>query len=312
MVGRWTSSCVHAARHSVVARASSKAQQKRQDQDPAHPQPRAVLKRAAARSANQQKYLDALEDADAKVVVAHGPAGTGKTRLAVSVGLRKLLMREDGVQKLILVRPTIAVEEEQHGFLPGTLADKIRPWLIPVLDAAAEYVSVSSSTTSSSTTSSSTTSSSDVRRGNELVTSLMKESLIEFAPFSHMRGRTFSNSWIVCDEAQNCTSTQLLLLLTRLGENSKAVVNGDLQQTDLQQHIEALRQGKVTGLQDLIARIERQARARGPGELSADSALYSCRSALRSVELSASDVQRSRVVQEVLALYNDNDDPCVR
>ena len=208
----------------------------------------------AAKSANQAAYINMLESAASSVVVAHGPAGTGKTKLAVEVGLWKLMRRD--VDKLVLTRPAVPVDDEQHGFLPGSLNDKMRPWLLPVMDA--------------------------VEDAGLALSSLILAGRIEIAPLAYMRGRTFKRSWIIVDEAQNCTSGQMLMLLTRIGENSKIVVNGDVTQHDRESD----------GLTDLVQRIE--------------AAPPSLRTNIDLVELTAEDVQRSAVVKDVLRLYETN------
>ncbi len=190
-----------------------------------------------------------LEERDPSVVVAHGPAGTGKTKLAVEVGLWKLLQRD--VDKLVLTRPAVPVDDEQHGFLPGSLNDKMRPWLMPVMDA--------------------------VEDAGLTLSSLILEGRIEIAPLAFMRGRTFKKSWVIVDEAQNCTSGQMLMLLTRIGEGSKIIVNGDVTQHDRESD----------GLSDLINRLA-----------------HNSSTNIDHIALSAADVQRSAVVTDVLRLYS--------
>jgi phosphate starvation-inducible PhoH-like protein len=214
-----------------------------------------------AKSNNQATYIKMLEEQDPSVVVAHGPAGTGKTKLAVEVGLWKLLQRD--VDKLVLTRPAVPVDDEQHGFIPGSLNDKMRPWLMPVMDA--------------------------VEDAGLTLSSLILEGRIEIAPLAFMRGRTFKRSWIIVDEAQNCTSGQMLMLLTRIGEGSKIVVNGDVTQHDRDSN----------GLSDLIRRIDSQVDDQAIPQIP----LKKKSVHIDQIALCATDVQRSAVVADVLRLY---------
>jgi phosphate starvation-inducible PhoH-like protein len=139
-------------------------------------------------------------------VVVQGPAGTGKTRVATAVGLERLLDGE--FERMIVTRPVVPADED-IGYLPGTLNDKMMPWLHPITDAMRDAG----------------LSAADVDR-------LFERGTVEVAPLAFMRGRTFANSWIVADEAQNCTTNQLLMLMTRIGLGSKMVVAGDVMQHD--------------------------------------------------------------------------------
>jgi phosphate starvation-inducible protein PhoH len=158
-----------------------------------------------ARSANQQVYLDKLQDDAKSIVFAIGPAGTGKTMLAVQVGIK--LFQEGLVDKIIVTRPAVSVDEDL-GFLPGTLNEKMAPWTRPIFDVLGEYYQTK-----------------DIAR-------MLEDGTIEISPLAYMRGRTFKNAYIVADEMQNATVNQMKMLLTRLGEGSKMVVTGDLAQAD--------------------------------------------------------------------------------
>lgn len=157
-------------------------------------------------SENQKEYLRSL--AQPCQTFSIGPAGTGKTFLAASYGLRSLLRGE--FDKIIITRPAVSCGDEEHGFLPGTLEEKLAPWVAPVQEVIKSYLS------------------------KDRAEKMVKNEEIEFVPFTHIRGRTFNNSFIILDEAQNCTVAQMKTFLTRVGNNSKLVVNGDLQQVDLQ------------------------------------------------------------------------------
>ncbi|MGC9969886.1 MAG: PhoH family protein [Bryobacteraceae bacterium] len=153
---------------------------------------------------NQRRYLEAIERND--LVIGVGPAGTGKTYLAVAMGISALLSKR--VSRIILTRPAVEAGE-RLGFLPGTLQEKVDPYLRPLYDALFDMLEM------------------------EKVEKLLERSIIEVAPIAFMRGRTLNDSFIIVDEAQNSTSEQMKMVLTRQGFNSKMVVNGDVTQIDL-------------------------------------------------------------------------------
>ena len=161
-------------------------------------------KSVIARSDKQSEYIKALKDND--VVMAIGPAGTGKSFLAVSVAIT--LLMEKKVERVILSRPAVEAGEKL-GFLPGDMKEKVDPYLRPLYDALYELF------------------------GFEKIQKKIESGEIEIAPLAFMRGRTLKNSYAILDEAQNATSTQIKMFLTRIGENSKLVVNGDPSQIDL-------------------------------------------------------------------------------
>jgi phosphate starvation-inducible PhoH-like protein len=209
---------------------------------------RASGKWPTARTEAQQRYLDLLRTKD--LVFSSGPAGTGKTYLAVAAAVRSL--REGSCKRLVLTRP--AVEAGEHlGFLPGDLEDKIDPYLRPLFDALNDLMSPAAT-----------------RRMREL-------DIIEVAPLAFMRGRTFNDSFVILDEAQNATRVQMKMFLTRLGERTKAVVTGDVSQTDLP--------GTKSGLKDAIRRLSN---IEGVG----------------AVEFAAQDVQRSSLVARIVQAYD--------
>ena len=157
------------------------------------------------RNNNQAIYLQKLQDESKNIVFAIGPAGTGKTLLAVQNGIRQF--QEGKVDKIIVTRPAVSVDEDL-GFLPGTLNEKMAPWTRPIFDVLGEYYS------------------------QKDVETMLYENVIEISPLAYMRGRTFKNAYIIADEMQNATQNQMKMLLTRLGEGSKMVVTGDLAQAD--------------------------------------------------------------------------------
>ncbi len=156
------------------------------------------------RSVNQRLYVEAIEASD--MTFGIGPAGTGKTYLAVAMGAAALLAKK--VSRIILVRPAVEAGE-RLGFLPGSLQEKIDPYLRPLYDALYDLLEP------------------------ERVDKMIEKNIIEMAPLAFMRGRTLNDAFIIMDEAQNTTSEQMKMFLTRLGSNSKAVITGDVTQIDL-------------------------------------------------------------------------------
>lgn len=154
----------------------------------------------------QENFLDLLENPKKLIIFATGPAGTGKTMFAVLAGLRAYQQGE--CSRIIITRPAVGVDDEQHGFLPGDLNAKMAPWTRPIIDYIGEYY-----------------------RPQD-INAMLEDQLIEISPLAYMRGRTFKNAWIIADEMQNATPNQMKMLLTRLGEGSKLIVTGDTQQTD--------------------------------------------------------------------------------
>jgi phosphate starvation-inducible PhoH-like protein len=156
------------------------------------------------RSITQKEYVDAIHDYD--VIFAIGPAGTGKTYLAIAMALAAL--KRKSIERIFISRPVVEAGENL-GFLPGDLQEKIDPYLRPIFDALRDML------------------------GQERIQRLIDSGTIEIAPLAYMRGRTLNNSFAILDEAQNCTIGQMKMFLTRLGANAKAVVTGDITQIDL-------------------------------------------------------------------------------
>ena len=163
-----------------------------------------VKRMVQPRSPNQRKYVEAIEQND--MTFGLGPAGTGKTYLAVAMAVSALMGKR--VSRIILVRPAVEAGE-RLGFLPGSLQEKVDPYLRPLYDALYDLLD------------------------QEKVDKLLERNVIEVAPLAFMRGRTLSDAFIIMDEAQNTTTEQMKMFVTRLGNNSKAVITGDLTQTDL-------------------------------------------------------------------------------
>jgi phosphate starvation-inducible PhoH-like protein len=205
------------------------------------------------KSENQREYVAHLSSDATKIVVAVGPAGTGKTLFACNQAVEQL--RQSAIEKLIITRPLVAVEEE-IGFLPGNLIMKMDPWTRPIFDILLEYYA------------------------QKDIDAMLRSGTIEIAPLAYMRGRTFKKAWIVADEMQNSSPSQMLMLMTRLGEGSKLVITGDMKQSDRMHD---------NGLRDLTNKIQQHRNGTIEG--------------IGYVELEVTDVERSPIVRRVLELY---------
>jgi phosphate starvation-inducible PhoH-like protein len=226
------------------------------DDDEAPPRPSDVLgdnllsargKKIAPKTFGQKRYVDAIRRST--VTFAIGPAGTGKTYLAVAVAVRALQERQ--ISRIILTRPAVEAGE-RLGFLPGTLYEKIDPYMRPLYDALYEMT------------------------GPDTLPRLMERGIVEVAPLAFMRGRTLNDAFIILDEAQNTTPEQMKMFLTRLGFGSKAVVNGDATQVDLQG---------------------------GPSGLSVVEEILTDIEGISFVHLGGKDVVRHQIVQEIVEAY---------
>ena len=174
------------------------------------------------RNFRQRRLLAALRNEDNAIVFATGPAGTGKTLLATLYAIQSL--QEKTIRKIVIARPAVSVEE-QHGFLPGDINDKMMPWLLPILDIFEEHYHP------------------------EQVKQMIKDKVIEVAPLAYMRGRTFKDCIVILDEAQNTTPSQMKMMTTRIGDNCRLFVTGDGDQYD--------RGYSTNGLDDFTDRVQR-------------------------------------------------------
>jgi len=196
----------------------------------------------------QKKYIDAIKSFD--MVIGIGPAGTGKTYIAMAMAVNALLKKQ--ISRIVLARPAVEAGEKL-GFLPGDMYEKVSPYLRPLYDALFDMMEA------------------------EKVSKLLERGIIEIAPLAFMRGRTLNDSFIILDEAQNTTSEQMKMYLTRLGFNSKTVITGDITQIDLPP-------GKTSGLieaERILSKIE----------------------GITFIYFSEKDVVRHRLVQEIIKAY---------
>jgi len=208
------------------------------------------------RNSKQQTYVNELNKRRNKIVMATGPAGTGKTLFGTEYGIRQFLM--GNYEKLIFTRPAVSADEDL-GYLPGTLEEKMAPWVRPIYDILYTFITPKE------------------------VTQLLENKTIEIAPMAYMRGRTFKNTWIVADECQNTTPNQFKMLLTRIGENSRMVITGDLDQHD--------RVDEINGLADFLYKFRNNKS-----------------NAISSIEFGKEHVEREDVIKDVLSIYGET--PC--
>ena len=207
---------------------------------------------------NQFKYINSLTNQLKAITIGVGPAGTGKTMFACQTAANALYEKKCG--KIVLTRPIVAVDE-MMGYLPGTIDDKMNPWTRPMFDVFENYFTAT--------------------RMKQLLT----DKTIEIAPLGFMRGRTLSNTFIVADEMQNSTTNQMKMLLTRIGENSKMVLTGDLEQCDLPP-------STMNGLVDIVTRVQSYDRQLQYIDL---------------VVMDHHDIQRHPTVSEILEVYKKQD-----
>ena len=212
--------------------------------------PRPPLK---PRNDTQKRYMDLLEKPDPAIVVVSGPAGCAKTLIASYVAMSKLI---DGhIDRLVITRPCVSVDEE-IGFLPGDVSQKMAPWLKPITDVFYKYFP------------------------SKTVDAMFENDVISICPLAYMRGMSFDGAWILADECQNMLPSQMLMLLTRIGKNSKLIVTGDTMQHD--------RKFERNGLSDLIEKLEGN-RIRSEH--------------IERIIFNENDVERHPVIKHVLKMY---------
>jgi phosphate starvation-inducible PhoH-like protein len=207
------------------------------------------------RTANQKTYVKYLGEPDTKIVLGVGAAGSGKTLFACYSAIQEL--RRGSITKIIITRPVVPVEEEEIGFLPGSLINKMDPWTRPIFDILLEFYA------------------------QKDIDAMLHGGVIEISPLAFMRGRTFKRAFIIADEMQNSSPNQMKMLLTRLGDDSRMVVTGDLKQSD---------RSNDNGLYDFINRFQ----------------MVESTNSIQYVELNDHDIQRSAVVSSILKIYDNN------
>jgi phosphate starvation-inducible PhoH-like protein len=207
---------------------------------------------------NQKQYNNLLINDQKNIVIVNGPAGTGKTLMACNQAIQ--MLEANKINKIILTRPLITVENEEMGFLPGSVINKMDPWTRPIMDIFEKFYSLVH------------------------IQMMLTNKVIEICPLGFMRGRTFRDCFILADEMQNSSPNQMLMLTTRLGENCKMVVMGDIDQTDSK--------NKENGFQDIITKYK-------------DYSFYNLNNtlALEYYELDKTDIVRSKVVTDILDIY---------
>lgn len=233
-------------------------------------------KQYVPKTENQRSYVDYLKDSSVSIVLGVGPAGTGKTLFACVQAMEDL--KSGAVSKIILTRPMVSVEEDL-GFLPGSVMQKMDPWIRPIFDIFLEHFS------------------------KKELDAMVHSGVIEISPLAYMRGRTFKRSFIIADEMQNSTPNQMLMMVTRIGEGSKLVITGDLKQSD-----RIVENGLLDFMKKLRG-VERSASSslkNGQDRVleddeSEDSDL------IKMVEFIVGDVRRSRIVSKILKMYEVRD-----
>jgi len=215
------------------------------------------------KSSNQEIYNNFLNDYKIKILVAYGPAGTGKTLLACNNAIKQL--KSNSIDKIIITRPVVSVEEEL-GFLPGNINEKMGPWTRPIFDIFLDFFS------------------------QKEIDHMIENKVIEISPLAYMRGRTFKNAFIIADEMQNSSPNQMLMLLTRIGIESKIIITGDLQQSD---------KGTMSGLNDLINKYNLYKSQNNENDTSD----------IQFIELNNSDIKRNPIIEKLLNIYNAKELP---
>lgn len=201
----------------------------------------------------QKEYIRNIDDSNIPLVLGVGPAGTGKTMFACKVAMEHLL--ENRVNKIIITRPVVPLGNEL-GFLPGTLEEKMDPWLVPIYDSMKHSMTTKS------------------------INQMVYNKTIEICPLAYIRGRTFDDTFLIADEMQNSSIMEMKTLLTRVGKNSKVVLTGDLDQSDLKDE---------NGLEDLLLKLQKEN----------DNSRF-----FKLIQFDNNDIERSELVKYILKLYS--------
>ena len=211
---------------------------------------------------NQITYNDMLNNDTNKIIFSIGPAGTGKTLLACNNAIQRLKNKD--IDRIILTRPVVPVEEE-IGFLPGDINKKMDPWVKPIMDIFLDFYTK--------------------KQLNEMI----YNNIVEIAPLGYIRGRTFKNAFIIADEMQNSSPNQMLMLLTRIGINSKMVITGDLNQSDKLYN---------SGLANFIHKLKQYNNKNKNNEIVL-------------IEMNNADIQRNKIIKTILNIYNLNENKVI-
>jgi len=217
---------------------------------------------------NQKLYMDCLNNDNIHILFGLGPAGCGKTLFACIKAIRELKL--GNIDKIVLTRPIVSVDEDL-GFLPGTIVNKMDPWTRPIFDIFLEFYSQSQ------------------------LNFMIQNNIIEISPLAYMRGRTFKRSFIIADEMQNSSPNQMLMMTTRIGENSRMIITGDLKQSD---------RGENNGLADFMKKWKKYVHV----HKNETSYVNITMPSIRMVEMEAQDIQRSPIVVKLLDIYEGNED----
>jgi len=216
-----------------------------------------IVENYKPKSINQKLYVEALSNNSIPIVLGVGSAGTGKTLFACQYAIEAL--QTGLVSKIVITRPLISVDQEPMGFLPGSLEQKMGPWTRPIFDLLEEFYTTSQ------------------------IERMIEDSIIEISPLAYMRGRTFRSAFIIADEVQNISPSQMFMLLTRLGEGSRIAITGDLKQSDFS--------GR-NGLVDFVEKLKNTSHDNGD---------------IKMIELGNDDIQRSAIVQKIVSMYANVD-----
>jgi len=212
---------------------------------------------------NQEKYVSYLSDKEVKLVLGIGPAGTGKTAFACQQAIHDF--KQGVVDKIIITRPVVPVEDEEIGFLPGNIDKKMAPWTQPIFDVFMQHYSPKE------------------------IDWMLQFHVIEIAPLAFMRGRTFRKSFVIADEMQNSSPKQMLMLTSRLGVDSKMVITGDFGQSD--------RDKRENGLMDFLQRLKTYESYDHPDRTFS-------KNLIRTIQFTNTDIQRSEIVKNIMDIYD--------
>ena len=246
--------------------------------------PKMLTHMMTPRNSVQDAYIKQINNENTSIVLATGPAGTGKSCIAVSAAIE--LFNKGKYERIVITRPAVTVDEE-HGFLPGKIEDKLDPWVRPLYDTFYKYFSP------------------------DTVKSMIANKTIDICPLAYLRGRTLENSFIIVDEAQNCSVKQMLMTMTRIGDGSKMIITGDPSQHD--------RGYEKSGLTDLIERLYRKINQKNQNieisenneDMQVDSQVHVTNTStsansingIAHIRFTSEHIERHPIIKQVLSLY---------